>query len=86
MDDIDDYVLACLTQKKCVICGKPADLHHCEAVGMGRNRKEIIHEGIFGDSYRYRQQYNAYKAERMAEEKISKLQIEGQLSIADLLA
>ena len=46
VDDIDDYVLACLTQRKCVICGKPADLHHCEAVGMGRNRDEIIHEGM----------------------------------------
>ena len=46
VDDIDDYVLACLTQKKCVICGKKADLHHCEAVGMGRDRDEIIHEGM----------------------------------------
>ena len=46
VDDIDDYVLACLAQKKCVICGKPADLHHCEAVGMGRDRTEIIHEGM----------------------------------------
>jgi len=46
VDDVADYVLACLTQKKCVICGKPADLHHCEAVGMGRNRDEIIHEGM----------------------------------------
>ncbi|MBQ1791877.1 MAG: hypothetical protein II008_16995 [Oscillospiraceae bacterium] len=46
VDDIDDYVLACLTQKKCCICGKPADLHHVETVGMGRNRDEIIHEGM----------------------------------------
>lgn len=46
VDDIDDYVLACLTQKKCVICGKKADLHHCDAVGMGRDRTEIIHEGM----------------------------------------
>lgn len=46
VDDIDDYVLACLTQKKCVICGKNADLHHCTAVGMGRDRDEIIHEGM----------------------------------------
>lgn len=46
VDDIDDYVLACLTQKKCVVCGKKADLHHCDAVGMGRDRTEIIHEGM----------------------------------------
>ena len=46
VDDIDDYVLACLTQKKCVICGKKADLHHVDSVGMGRDRDEIIHEGM----------------------------------------
>ena len=46
VDDIDDYVLACLTQKKCVICGKKADLHHVTAVGAGRNREEIVHEGM----------------------------------------
>ena len=46
VDDIDDYVLACLTQKKCVICGKKADLNHVDSVGMGRNRDEIIHEGM----------------------------------------
>ena len=46
VDDIDDYVLACLTQKKCVICGKKADLHHVDSVGMGRDRGEIIHEGM----------------------------------------
>lgn len=46
VDDVDDYVLACLTQKKCVICGKKADLHHVETVGMGRDMDEIIHEGM----------------------------------------
>lgn len=46
VDDIDDYVYACLVAKKCPICGKKADLHHVEAVGMGRNRDEIIHEGM----------------------------------------
>jgi 3'-phosphoadenosine 5'-phosphosulfate sulfotransferase (PAPS reductase)/FAD synthetase len=39
---------------------------------------------IFGDSYRYRQQYNAYKAERMAEEKIAAAQIKGQMTLADI--
>lgn len=36
---------------------------------------------IFGDSYRYRQQYNEYKAERMAKEKAEKDMISGQLSM-----
>ena len=46
VDDIDDYVYACLINKKCPICGRKADLHHIDAVGMGRDREEIIHEGL----------------------------------------
>ena len=46
VDDIDDYVYACLVNKKCPICGKKADLHHIESVGMGRDRETIIHEGM----------------------------------------
>ena len=47
VDDVGDYVYACLEKKVCCVCGKPADLHHSEhAVGMGRNREEIIHEGM----------------------------------------
>lgn len=46
VDDIDDYVYACLINKKCPICGKKADLHHIDTVGMGRDRDEIIHEGL----------------------------------------
>lgn len=46
VDDIRDYVYACLINRKCAICGKRADLHHVEHVGMGRNREEIIHEGM----------------------------------------
>jgi len=46
VDDIQDYVYACLINKKCVISGGQAELHHIERVGMGRNRNEIIHEGM----------------------------------------
>jgi hypothetical protein len=46
VDDVQDYIYACLLNKKCVICGKHTDLHHLERVGMGRNRDEIIHEGM----------------------------------------
>ena len=46
VDDIADYVYACVINKKCPVCGKKADLHHLDAVGMGRNRDEIIHEGM----------------------------------------
>lgn len=46
-DDIDAYVFKCVMNKKCVVCGKRADLHHCEKsrVGLGFNRDEIVHEG-----------------------------------------
>lgn len=46
VDDIDDYVYACLINKKCPICGKRADLHHVKALGAGANRDEVIHEGL----------------------------------------
>ena len=46
VDDIPEYIYSCLINKKCCICGAPADLHHIERVGMGRNREEIIHEGM----------------------------------------
>ena len=46
IDDVDDYVYACLINKKCPICGKKADLHHVKAIGAGRDRTQIIHEGL----------------------------------------
>lgn len=48
VDDIQRYVYACLMHKKCAVCGRKADIHHCEGstVGMGRNRKNIIHTGL----------------------------------------
>lgn len=46
VDDVQDYIYACLIHKKCCICGQNADLHHVDTVGMGRDRTEIIHEGL----------------------------------------
>lgn len=46
VDDVNDYLYACLLNKKCCICGQPADLHHVDHVGAGRDREEIIHEGM----------------------------------------
>ena len=28
------------------VCGAPADLHHIDRVGMGRDRTDMIHEGM----------------------------------------
>ena len=46
VDDVKDYTYHCLINKKCAVCGKKADLHHLDAVGMGRDRDEIVHEGL----------------------------------------
>ena len=46
VDDIPSYVYSCLVNKKCLLCGRRADLHHWERVGMGRDRTDIIHEGM----------------------------------------
>lgn len=45
VDDVKDYVYQCLIHKKCAICGKRADLHHIDAVGMGNDRNEVQHLG-----------------------------------------
>jgi hypothetical protein len=46
VDDVNDYLYACLAAKKCCICGKRADLHHVDRIGMGGDRTEIVHEGL----------------------------------------
>ncbi|BAL83554.1 putative phage protein [Selenomonas ruminantium subsp. lactilytica TAM6421] len=45
-EDIDRYVWACTMNHVCACCGKKAEIHHWTAVGMGRNRKEIVHLGM----------------------------------------
>ena len=45
-EDIPRYVWACLMNKRCAVCGRKAELHHVDAVGMGRNRKEMCHIGM----------------------------------------
>lgn len=45
-DDVADYIYHCLVTKHCCICGMPTDLHHIDRVGMGRDRHDIIHEGL----------------------------------------
>ena len=44
-EDISKYIYCCLMFKKCCISGKKSELHHVDAVGMGRDRKEIVHLG-----------------------------------------
>ena len=46
VDDIPDYIYSCLVTKHCCICGEATDLHHVDRIGMGRDRTDIIHEGL----------------------------------------
>lgn len=45
-DDIGKYLYLCLEHRKCAICNAPADVHHVDRVGAGRNRDDIIHIGM----------------------------------------
>lgn len=45
-EDISRYLYMCLAHRKCAICGAKADVHHVDAVGMGRDRDDIIHIGM----------------------------------------
>lgn len=45
VDDTKDYVYQCLIHKKCCICGRKADLHHIDTIGMGNDRNEVQHLG-----------------------------------------
>lgn len=46
VDDVPDYIYACLIAKKCCITGRGATLHHVDRVGIGRDRTDILHEGM----------------------------------------
>lgn len=45
-EDVQKYVYQCLMHKRCAVCGKPCDLHHWTRLGMGVNRKMVVHEGM----------------------------------------
>jgi hypothetical protein len=45
-EDVGRYVYSCLVNKKCCICGKPADLHHVQSVGSQGYRDKINHIGL----------------------------------------
>lgn len=40
-DDIGRYLYFCLVHKKCAICGRPGEIHHEDAIGMGNDRRKI---------------------------------------------
>lgn len=42
-DDIAAYMYACTMHRKCAVCGKVADIHHCEGsrIGAGADRTKV---------------------------------------------
>ena len=45
-DDVQAYVYHCAVNKVCAVCRRHAGIHHVDAVGMGRNRDDIVHIGM----------------------------------------
>ncbi len=45
-DDIERYVYMCLVKKKCAVCGRHADMHHIDAIGIGRDRTTVYQVGM----------------------------------------
>ena len=45
-EDVQATVYAAAIHKRCIVCGKRADLHHVDRVGMGNDRREICHIGM----------------------------------------
>ena len=39
-DDLERYQYICIKHEICCICGQPADIHHFDAIGIGRDRKD----------------------------------------------
>ena len=42
-EDVSRYMYSCVFHRRCCICGKKADIHEVEKVGLGRNRTKIHH-------------------------------------------
>ena len=82
----DAYEVYGLTRTGC--CGCPISYKAVEDLELIRPHEPNLVKAawnIFGDSYRYRMMYNAYKAERMAEERRRANRLEGQISIEDII-
>lgn len=41
--EVVSYLYLCILHRKCACCGERAEIHHVDAVGMGRNRTKIDH-------------------------------------------
>ena len=44
-EDVNRYMYMCVAKRKCAVCGRRADIHEVEKVGMGGNRRKMHHKG-----------------------------------------
>jgi len=44
-DDIDAMIYATIKHKRCIVCGAEGEIHHWDAIGMGRNRNTYDDSG-----------------------------------------
>lgn len=44
-DDIGAYLYSCLRRRKCAVCGRDGEVHHWDAIGMGRDRRKVDDSG-----------------------------------------
>lgn len=83
----DAYEVYGLKRTGC--CGCPISYRAVDDLKLiGKYEPNVVKAAwnIFGDSYRYRAKYNAYKKERMEREKAEEGQIEGQTNIYDFIS
>lgn len=40
-----NFVYKCMMYRKCCVCGKHADVHHVDTIGMGMDRTKVSHVG-----------------------------------------
>lgn len=45
-DDINAYLFLCIKHRMCAICGRRADIHHVDTVGIGRDRRKVRHDEL----------------------------------------
>lgn len=44
-DDIGRYLYYCIMNRKCAVCGRPGEIHHEDAIGMGNDRRKLDDSG-----------------------------------------
>lgn len=45
LEDIESYLRMCIEYKLCAVCGSPGEIHHWQAIGMGRDRTKVDDSG-----------------------------------------